>query len=73
MERFIGELRRYVREDKKSNALLMTNYGLSPGRARMNHNMDVLFNELWREPGVWDRVYEAGNEILTMCIEAGAC
>jgi glycolate oxidase len=24
-----------------------------------------------REPGVWDRVYEAGNEILTMCIEAG--
>jgi glycolate oxidase len=24
-----------------------------------------------REPGVWDRVYAAGNEILTMCIEAG--
>ena len=24
-----------------------------------------------REPGVWDRVYDAGNEILTMCIEAG--
>ena len=24
-----------------------------------------------REPGVWDRVYDAGTEILTMCIEAG--
>jgi glycolate oxidase len=24
-----------------------------------------------RVPGVWDRVYAAGNEILTMCIEAG--
>jgi glycolate oxidase len=24
-----------------------------------------------REPGVWDRVYAAGNEILTMCIDAG--
>ncbi len=24
-----------------------------------------------REPGVWDRVYSAGNEILTMCIDAG--
>jgi len=24
-----------------------------------------------REPGVWDRVYAAGNEILTMCIAAG--
>jgi glycolate oxidase len=24
-----------------------------------------------REPGVWDRVYAAGNEILTTCIDAG--
>ena len=24
-----------------------------------------------REPGVWERVYEAGNEILTTCIDAG--
>jgi glycolate oxidase len=24
-----------------------------------------------REPGVWDRVYDAGNEILTTCIAAG--
>ena len=24
-----------------------------------------------REPGVWERVYDAGNEILTTCIAAG--
>ena len=24
-----------------------------------------------REPGVWERVYDAGTEILTTCIEAG--
>ena len=24
-----------------------------------------------REPGVWERVYDAGNEILTTCIDAG--
>jgi glycolate oxidase len=24
-----------------------------------------------REPGVWERVYSAGNEILTTCIDAG--
>jgi hypothetical protein len=61
MERFIGELRRYVREQKKSDALLMTNFGLPPDRARMNRWMDVQFNELWREPGVWNDGWDVSN------------
>lgn len=61
MERYIGELRRFVRDDKRSGALLMSNYGLSPDRARMNHNMDVVFNEFWREPGVWGSEWDVSN------------
>jgi hypothetical protein len=61
MERFIAEMRRYVREDKKSDALLMSNFGLSPERARMSPTMDVHFNELWREPGVFGDLWDVSN------------
>jgi hypothetical protein len=61
MERYIGEIRRFIRDERKSPALLMSNYGLSPERARMNHNMDVVFNEYWREPGVWGAEWDVSN------------
>jgi hypothetical protein len=61
MDNFINEMRRYVRVDKRSDALLLSNYGLSPDRARLNRNMDVLFNEYWREPGVWGAEWDVSN------------
>jgi hypothetical protein len=61
MDNFIEEMRRYVRVDKHSEALLLSNYGLSPDRARLNHNMDVLFNEYWREPGIWGAEWDVSN------------
>ncbi|MCX6623161.1 MAG: hypothetical protein NTY38_19270 [Acidobacteria bacterium] len=58
---YIGKLRRYLREVKRSDALLMTNYGLTPNRIVLNGNMEVVFAEGWREPGLWDGVWECSN------------
>ena len=61
MDAFVGEMRRYLQDERKSGLLLFTNYGLSPTRAALNRNMDWVFAEGWREPGVWDGVWNAGN------------
>jgi hypothetical protein len=61
MEEFIGKLRRYIREEKRSNIALLTNYGLAPSRAVMNRNMDIVFAEYWREPGVWGSEWDISN------------
>lgn len=60
-DRFIGQLRRYIREEKNSPAVLLTNYGLSPDRVTLNRNMEVVFNEHWVEPGVWGGEWNASN------------
>ena len=61
MDRFIGQLRRYIREEKRSPAPLLTNYGLASDRIVLNRNMDVVFNEYWMEPGVWGAEWNASN------------
>ncbi len=58
---FIGKIRRYIHEEKCSNLLLFTNYGLSPKRAALNRNMDFVFAEHWYEPGVWGAQWDASN------------
>ena len=61
MDSFVGQMRRYIHEEKKSGLLLFTNYGLSPSRAALNRNMDWVFAEGWREPGAWGTEWNAGN------------
>lgn len=61
IENFIAKLRRYVREDRRSGVLFLTNYGLKPERAVLNRNMEVVFAEYWREPGVWEDEWDASN------------
>jgi hypothetical protein len=60
-DRFIGELRRYIREEKRANVLLLSNYGLAPDRIILNRNMDVDFAEYWMEPGVWGEEWNTTN------------
>lgn len=61
MDAFIGKIRRYIHEERRSNLLLFTNYGLTPTRALLNRNMDWVFAEGWREPGVWDGNWNVSN------------
>jgi hypothetical protein len=61
MDAFMGKIRRYIHQEKHSNLLLFTNYGLAPTRAPLNHNMDFVFAESWREPGVWGSDWDASN------------
>jgi hypothetical protein len=61
MEEFIGKIRRYVHEERKSDLMLFTNYGLTPKRAALNRNMDFVFAEGWREPGVWGTEWNVSN------------
>jgi hypothetical protein len=61
MNRYIGQLRRYIREEKRSPALLLTNYGLASNRVVLNRNMEVVFNEYWVEPGVFGPEWNATN------------
>jgi hypothetical protein len=61
MDRFIGQLRRYIREEKRSGAPLLTNYGLASNRIVLNRNMDVVFAEYWMEPGVWGSEWNVSN------------
>ena len=61
MDRYIGQLRRYIREEKRSPAVLLTNYGLGSNRIVLNRNMDVVFNEYWMEPGVFGAGWNATN------------
>ncbi len=61
MEAFIAKLRRFIDEEKRAKTLLLTNYGLTPGRIGLNRNMDVIFAEYWREPGVWGEDWDASN------------
>jgi hypothetical protein len=61
METFIQEIRRHVREDRHSNLLLLTNFGLRPDRAALNRDMDMVFIEGFVEPGVWDGHWELSN------------
>jgi hypothetical protein len=60
-DRSIAQLRRFIREEKKSDALLLTNYGLASDRIILSHNMEVAFNEYWMEPGVWGDEWDASN------------
>ena len=61
MDRFVAQIRRYIREEKHSPAILMTNYGLASNRVILNRNMEVVFNEHWVEPGVWGEEWNATN------------
>lgn len=61
MDRFIGQLRRYIREEKHSAAPLLTNYGLASNIVALNRNMEIVFNEHWMEPGVWGEDWNASN------------
>ncbi|HSB15199.1 MAG TPA: hypothetical protein VLE22_12130 [Bryobacteraceae bacterium] len=61
MDRYIGRLRRYIREEKRSPAVLLTNYGLASNRIVLNRNMEVVFNEYWVEPGVFGQEWNATN------------
>jgi hypothetical protein len=61
MDGFIGSIRRYTHEEKRSNLLLFTNYGLTPARSSLNRNMDWVFAEGWREPGIWDGNWNVSN------------
>jgi hypothetical protein len=61
VDAFMGKIRRYIHEEKKSNLLLYTNYGLTPDRAQLNRNMDFVFAESWREPGVWGPEWDVSN------------
>ena len=61
MDRYIGQLRRYIREEKRSPAVLLTNYGLASNRIVLNRNMEVVFNEYWVEPGVFGQEWNATN------------
>lgn len=54
-------LRRYVHEEKKSNILLFTNYGLRLEGITLNENMEFVFSEGWREPGAWGDDWEVSN------------
>jgi len=61
MDAFIGKILRYIHEERRSNLLLFTNYGLTPNRAALNRNMDWVFAEGWREPGAWDNDWNVSN------------
>jgi hypothetical protein len=54
-------LRRYIHQERKSNILLFTNYGLRAEGITLNENMEFVFNEGWREPGAWDGDWEVSN------------
>jgi len=54
-------LRRYIHDEKKSNILLFTNYGLRAEGITLNDNMEFVFSEGWREPGAWGDDWDASN------------
>jgi hypothetical protein len=60
-DRFIGQLRRFIREERRSPAPLLTNYGLAPDRIVLNRNMEVFFGEYWTEPGVFGGDWDVSN------------
>ena len=51
MNDFIQELRRYIHQEKHSNMLLLSNYGLDAARTVLDKNTDVVFDEFFEEPG----------------------
>lgn len=57
----MDELRLFIHNEKHSNLLLLSNYGLEPQRTALNDNMDVIFAELWQEPGVWNDDWNVSN------------
>ncbi len=61
MNGFIQELRRYIHQDKRSNILLLSNYGLDPERTVLDKNMDVVFDEFFEEPGAWGSDWNVRN------------
>jgi hypothetical protein len=61
VDAFMGEIRRYIHDEKHSNLLLFTNYGLGSDRVQLNRNQDFVFAEGWREPGVWGTEWSVGN------------
>ena len=61
MDGFLRELRRFVHEDKHSNILLLSNFGMDTERAALNVNMDVVFDEYYEEPGVWGDEWNVRN------------
>jgi hypothetical protein len=61
IDEFVGKIRRFIHDERRSNLLLFTNYGLTPSRAALNRNMDFVFAEGWREPGVWGTEWNVSN------------
>ena len=70
MDGFIAHIRRFIHVEKRSNLLLFTNYGLTPSRAALNRNMDFVYAESWREPGVWDGEWNTSNVRRTKLLRA---
>jgi hypothetical protein len=58
---FFDKLRRYIREEKKSNIVLFNNCGLHAEGIALNDGMEFVFNEGWREPGAWEGDWDASN------------
>ena len=67
---FMGKIRRYIHEERHSDLLLFTNYGLSPERVQLNRNQDFVFAEGWREPGVWGTEWNVSNIRRTKYVRA---
>jgi hypothetical protein len=61
MDGFLRELRRFVHEDKHSNMLLLSNFGLDSARTALNLNMDVVSDEFYEEPGAWGDEWNVRN------------
>lgn len=61
MNGFIQELRRYIHQEKHSNMLLLSNYGLDAERTVLDKNTDVVFDEFFEEPGAWGSDWNVRN------------
>jgi hypothetical protein len=68
LQGFFAALRRYIHEEKKSNILLFTNYGLRMEGITLNDNMEFVFSEGWREPGAWGDDWEVSNVRRMRCM-----
>jgi len=59
---FLGEIRRHIRNEKKSGILFSANHGLIPGPVQLVRGIeDFIFAEGWHEPGVWGSEWNTGN------------
>lgn len=58
---FFEQIRRYSHGERQSNLVFFTNYGVSPAGLPLHTNMEVQYNEGWREPGAWGEEWNVSN------------